>query len=71
MNILIKQAKVVDKNSPFNGKKCDILIEQGTIQKISESIKASADKVIEGKDLHVSVGFFDFRANFQGSWSRI
>jgi dihydroorotase len=65
MNILIKQAKVVDKNSPFNGKVCDILIEQGTIQQISESIKASADKVIEGKDLHVSVGFFDFRANFQ------
>ena len=36
MKILIKQAKITDKNSPFNGMTKDILIEGDTIVKIED-----------------------------------
>lgn len=65
MNILIKSATVVNANSPLNGKKIDILIEKGVIQKIASSIKnANNYKEISHKDLHVSAGWIDMRANF-------
>ena len=45
--------------------KLDIFIENGIISKISDKIKPLADyKVIEGKNIHVSAGWFDLRANF-------
>ena len=47
MNILIKQATIVDPNSPHNGKKQDILIEKGRITSIRKQIP-SKGKVIEG-----------------------
>ncbi|TXB67155.1 dihydroorotase [Vicingus serpentipes] len=65
MNILIKSATVVNANSPLNGKKIDILIEKGVIQKIASCIKnANNYKEISHKDLHVSAGWIDMRANF-------
>lgn len=65
MNILIKSATVVNANSPLNGKKIDILIEKGVIQKIASTIKnANNYKEISHKDLHVSAGWIDMRANF-------
>jgi len=65
MNALIKSAKVIDSNSKFNGKTVDILIEKGIISKIGTSIK-NAKKVqeISFEGLHISVGWFDMRANF-------
>ena len=39
MNVLIKSAIIVDTNSPFNGKKVDVLIEKGLIQKIGSNVK--------------------------------
>lgn len=65
MNVLIKSATIVDENSVFNGKKVDILIERGIIKKIAPSIKNTAKTTeIKTSDLHVSIGWFDLRANF-------
>lgn len=65
MNALIKSATIINTSSPFNGKTVDILIEKGIIKKIAASIK-NTEKVqeIKAKDLHVSIGWFDLRANF-------
>ncbi len=65
MNALIKSATIINKNSTFNGKVVDILIEKGIIKKIAASIKNTENfQEIKAKDLHVSIGWFDFRANF-------
>ncbi|MBL7739474.1 MAG: dihydroorotase [Chitinophagaceae bacterium] len=64
MKILIKQAKVVDPSSPFNGQTTDILIDKGIISKISSTISEKADKIIEIAGLHASPGWMDIFANF-------
>lgn len=65
MKIRISKATIVDERHPDNGKKRDILIENGKITKIAASIKTDADKVIEGDGLCVSIGWMDMRANFR------
>ena len=40
MNILLKSATIVDSESKYHLKKCDILIEKGIISKIASSIAA-------------------------------
>lgn len=65
MNYLIKNAKVVDPNSPHTGKQVDILVEQGVITQIAANIKDHKNaKLIEGENLHASPGWFDMQANF-------
>jgi len=65
MNVLIKSAKIVNTNSKFNGKTIDILIEKGIITQIGKDIKTPKNcEEIKFKDLHVSTGWFDMRANF-------
>jgi dihydroorotase len=65
MNILIKQAKIIDSNSPYNGKVMDILIENGMITSIKSKIQpAKNSKIIESENLHVSNGWFDMQVNF-------
>ena len=64
MKILIKQAKIVDPSSPFNGQIADIFIENGRITKISTSITEKADQEIAVPGLHVSPGWVDVFANF-------
>ncbi|MHC5309931.1 dihydroorotase [Myroides sp. LJL116] len=60
MNILLKSAKVVDPQSPFNNQIVDIKIENGTISSIATSITPSeTDTVIELENLHISQGWFD------------
>ena len=61
MNILIKSAKIVDApNKELHLKKRDILIKNGTIEKIAAKIEPNGNiKVIERKNLHVSRGWFD------------
>jgi dihydroorotase len=61
MKVLIKKAKVIAQNSPYHNKVVDVFIENGIIKEIG-NIETKADKVIEGKDLHISVGFMDMRA---------
>ncbi len=64
MKLLIKQARVVDPSSPFNGQTADIFIENGIITQISNNISAKADKEINMAGLHVSPGWVDVFADF-------
>jgi dihydroorotase len=64
MKVLIKQAKIIDGSSPHNGKVKDVLIEDGIIKTIADSISEKADKTIEGKGNCLSIGWFDLHVNF-------
>ncbi len=66
MNILLKSAKIV--NAPTKDihlKKRDILIKNGVIEKIAQTIDPSSKtKIIEHKNLHVSIGWLDTGVSF-------
>ena len=64
MNLLIKNARVIDPNSPFNSQSADIFIENGTIKKIGKNLSGKADKEISIDGLCVSPGWVDMFANF-------
>lgn len=64
MNILIKQARVIDPTSHFNGQITDIFIDNGFISKIGSNLPEKADKTIEVNGLHVSPGWMDVFADF-------
>lgn len=64
MKILIKQARIVDHLSPFNGQTTDILIENGIIARIGDGIDSTADEEISLPGLHISPGWVDVFANF-------
>ena len=64
MTILIKQARIIDSNSPFNGQTADIFIENGIIAQIATSIPKKADQEILVEGLCVSPGWVDVFANF-------
>ena len=65
MNYLIKNAKVVDANSPQNTKRIDILVEQGFITQMGANLKVDKNvKIIDHENLHASPGWFDMQANF-------
>ena len=64
MSVLIKQATIVSKGSPLNGKRKDILIQNGIISSIADSINQSAERVIEDEGLHISIGWIDSFAQF-------
>lgn len=60
MATLIKNAIIIDKASSHHGKKMDLLINKGKIERIARTIKAEAKtEVIKGKSLHVSPGWID------------
>ena len=64
MNILLKSAKIIDPTSSFHGNTLDILIRNGSIDKIDKSINATKASVIEHKNLCVSLGWFDSSVSF-------
>ena len=64
MKLLIKQALVVDPNSPYNNKKVDLLIEDGILTKIGKIDTAGADKTVSSPHLCISPGWVDSFANF-------
>ena len=65
MNALIKSATIVDSKSDFHNQSVDILIENGTITKISKRITNSKNyKEIRLDNLHVSQGWFDSSVSF-------
>jgi dihydroorotase len=64
MTILIKQARVADPASPFNGQVTDIFIENGIITKLGNDISAKADKEISIKGICISPGWVDIFADF-------
>lgn len=62
MSILIKKALIIAPKSKHHKTKKDILIKNGQILKIAQRITDSKAKVIESKNLHVSVGWLDVGA---------
>jgi len=64
MTVLIKQATIIDSTSPFNGQTKDIFIADGIIDSIGDSINKKADKIIEQKGLHISIGWMDIFSQF-------
>jgi len=64
MNLLIKNARVIDPNSPFNSQSADIFIENGTIKKIGKDLSVKANREISIDGLCVSPGWVDMFANF-------
>ncbi len=64
MKVLIKQAQIVCSSSPFNGQLKDVLIDNGIITVIADSITENADQVIEEQGLHASIGWMDVFAHF-------
>ena len=64
MKLLIKNARIVDPNSSFNGQITDIFIENGIISQLGADLKQKADKEINIPGLHVSPGWVDVFANF-------
>ncbi len=60
MNILIKQAKIIDKQSKYHLKKMDIYIEKDSIKTIAKNIEPpKPHKIVRLDNLHVSQGWFD------------
>ncbi len=64
MKVFIKNATIFCPTSPFHGKNKDILIDKGIISKIGTNLKVTANKTIDIKGLHVSIGWMDCFANF-------
>jgi len=66
MNILLKSAKIVDSKNPgLHLKVRDILVKNGTIEKIAAKIEAGPrTKVVSFKNLHVSKGWLDSSVSF-------
>lgn len=64
MKILIKQSKIIDPTSSFNGRTADILIVNGIIQSIGKNLVQKGARILEAKGLHVSPGWTDLFADF-------
>lgn len=65
MSTLLKSATIIDVSSQFNNQKKDILITNGVIEKIENSIPAKSNyTVVKLENLHVSCGWFDTSVSF-------
>lgn len=64
MNILIRKAYIQDPSSPFSGTAKDILIQNGIITEIGDSLDSAGVTVIEQAGLQVSPGWVDIFADF-------
>jgi len=64
MQLLIKKVTIISPTSKYHLKKKDILINNGIIDKIADSIVEKNAKVIEGKGMYVSVGWMDLFSDF-------
>lgn len=60
MNVLIKDAKIIDSNSSWNGKIVSIRIKNGKIIEIAPALDIlESEKVLDYKNAFVSPGWFD------------
>lgn len=63
--LILKQVRIIDPQSPHHLQTLDMLISDGNIQEIASSIEKKGVESIQGNDLAVSVGWLDMRANFR------
>ncbi len=64
MQLLIKKATILCPSSKFHLKKKDILIKNGIIEKIADSINVKGGTVIDRKNTAVSIGWMDLFSDF-------
>ncbi|MBD0332108.1 MAG: dihydroorotase [Chitinophagaceae bacterium] len=64
MDVLLRQALVIDPSSPFHLKRVDILIQNGVLSTIAEDISNTPDQEINIDGLYVSPGWLDIFSNF-------
>lgn len=64
MSVLIKQAHIICKGSPYNEQSKDILIEDGLIKAIGNNIESAGSYVIDHPGVCVSLGWADIFAHF-------
>lgn len=64
MNILLKNVHIADPASPHFGTTRDILIENGRISAIEDTIEGAEATVVQRDNLHVSQGWTDLKAHF-------
>lgn len=62
MNLLFKQATILDPTSGYHGKTMDLLVQDGIISKIAASITENNAKVIHSAHLRLSIGWLDIGA---------
>lgn len=60
---ILRDARIIDPNSPHNGKQADIVIENGIITRISSALRVDDAEEITSPDLHVAPGFMDLHAH--------
>ena len=65
MQVHIRKARVIDPQSGFHDKVVDLLVEDGIIKNIADSISSKAGTVIEAKGLCVSPGWVDVFADYR------
>ncbi|MGB3776412.1 MAG: dihydroorotase, partial [Leeuwenhoekiella sp.] len=64
MNILIKDAILIEPSSKFNGQQIDLRIIDGKVDELKPGLVVKEDEIlIEGKNLKVSSGWFDSSVN--------
>ena len=73
MKVLIKQAKIIDSSSEFNGEKKDVLIIDGKIADISNEIKSIDKKTFEisSNNIHLSKGHSSHTNKYSSSYADI
>ena len=59
MTILLRQVKIADQHSPFNGQVKDILLQDSVLISIKDHISDSADQVVDIPGTIVSLGWVD------------
>jgi dihydroorotase len=65
MTTLIKSATIIDTSSPYHRQQKDILISEGIIIKIADTITAKKEyQLVEKENLHISCGWFDTSVSF-------
>ena len=64
MDLLIRQAKIIDPSSPFHLQEADIFIKDGVIQSIGQTLDVKATKIVEAQGLFASPGWVDVFAHF-------
>lgn len=65
MITLLKSATIIDATSPFHNQTKDILIVDGIIKEINDSIASKKEyTIVELNNLHVSNGWFDTSVSF-------
>jgi len=65
MRWIIKSATIVDPNGPLNGKRRDLLIENGIVEEIKSKLADTKNSsIIDASGLYLSLGWLDLGARF-------